>query len=78
MDWRIRAVLGCRIFSTLETRFCMEDLTDAHKVAGCWPEIMNTEQGCQYTSKEWTDALKDAGVKISMDGKRRWIDNVMV
>ena len=39
---------------------------------------MNTDQGCQYTSKAWTDVLKDADVQISMDGKRRWIDNVMV
>jgi len=78
MDWHSRAVLGWRISNTLDTSFCMEALKDARDVAGCWPEIMNTDQGCQYTSKEWTGALKDAGVKISMDGKRRWIDNVMV
>jgi len=39
---------------------------------------MNTDQGCQYTSSAWTKTLKDAGVKISMDGKRRWIDNVFI
>ena len=39
---------------------------------------MNTDQGCQYTSLEWTATLREAGVRISMDGKGRWIDNVMV
>jgi putative transposase len=78
MDWHSRAVLSWRISNTLDTAFCIEALLEARAVAGAWPEIMNTDQGCQYTSKAWTDVLKDAGVQISMDGKRRWIDNVMV
>ena len=78
MDWHSRAVLGWRISNTLDTDFCLEALKDAHRVAGTWPEIMNTDQGCQYTSNDWTSVLKDAGVQVSMDGKRRWIDNVMV
>ncbi len=78
MDWHSRAVLGWRISNTLDTDFCLRALEDARKVAGTWPEIMNSDQGCQYTSKAWTGALKKAGVKISMDGKRRWIDNVFV
>ncbi len=78
MDWNSRAVLGWRISNTLDTDFCLRALEDARAAAGCWPEIMNTDQGCQYTSKAWTGALKAAGVRISMDGKRRWIDNVMV
>lgn len=78
MDWHSRAVLGWRISNTLDTEFCLEALEDARKVAEVWPEIMNTDQGCQYTSQAWTNALKDAGVRISMDGKRRWIDNVFV
>lgn len=78
MDWHSRAVLGWRISNTLDTEFCLQALRDARAVAGCWPEIMNTDQGCQYTSKAWTGMLEDAGVKVSMDGKRRWVDNVFV
>jgi len=78
MDWHSRAVLSRRISNTLDTAFCVEALLEARAVAGAWPEIMNTDQGSQYTSKAWIDVLKDARVQISMDGKRRWIDNVMV
>lgn len=78
MDWYSRAVLGWRISNTLDTSFCLEALADARATAGVWPKIMNTDQGCQYTSEAWTSELKDAGVRISMDGKRSWIDNVFV
>lgn len=78
MDWYSRAVLGWKISNTLDTDFCMQALQEAHITAGCWPEVMNTDQGCQYTSQVWTSMLADAGVKISMDGTGRWIDNVFV
>ena len=78
MDWYSRAVLGWRISNTLDTDFCLRALEDAREVAGVWPEIMNTDQGCQYTSADWTSRLKNVEVKISMDGKGRWIDNVFV
>ena len=78
MDWHSRAVLSWRISNTLDTAFCVEALHEARRVAGTWPEIMNTDQGSQYTSLEWTATLREAGVRISMDGKGRWIDNVMV
>jgi putative transposase len=78
MDWKSRAVLGWSLSNTLDTAPCLEALEMAHRTAGCWPEIMNSDQGCQYTSKAWTDALKDAGVKISMDGKGCWVDNVFI
>jgi putative transposase len=78
MDWHSRAVLSWRISNTLDTDFCLQALDEAREVAGTWPEIMNTDQGCQYTSEAWTSVLKEAGVKISMDGKRRWIDNVFI
>lgn len=78
MDWHSRAVLSWRISNTLDSSFCVDALQDAHRVAGTWPEIMNTDQGCQYTSQPWTTTLHDAGVRISMDGRGRWIDNVMV
>jgi len=78
MDWHSRAVLGWRISNTMDTDFCVEALRDARAKAGCWPEIMNTDQGSQFTSDAWTDALKGAKVRISMDGKGRWIDNVFI
>ena len=78
MDWHSRAVLSWKISNTLDAAFCVDALEEARQVAGAWPEIMNTDQGCQYTSEAWTTTLNDADVKISMDGKRRWIDNVMV
>ena len=78
MDWHSRAILSWRISNTLDTDFCVDALKEARQMAGTWPEIMNTDQGCQYTSRAWTKVLKGAGVQISMDGKRRWIDNVMV
>jgi putative transposase len=45
---------------------------------GRFPEIFNTDQGCQFTSAEWTSRLTELGVKISMDGKGRWMDNVFI
>jgi putative transposase len=78
MDWYSRAVLGWRISNTLDTEFCLQALQEARATAGYWPEIMNTDQGCQYTSDAWTGILEGARVKVSMDGKRRWIDNVFV
>jgi len=78
MDWKSRAVLGWSISNTLDTASCLRALEMAHQTAGCWPEIMNSDQGCQYTSYAWTSALKDAGIKISMDGKGCWVDNVFI
>ena len=78
MDWHSRAVLGWRISNTLDADFCVDALRAARRAAGTWPEIVNTDQGCQYTSQAWTGLLKGESVKISMDGKGRWIDNVMV
>ena len=78
MDWHSRAVLSGEISNTLDTSFCIEALEEARQVAGAWPEIMNTDQGRQYTSAARTDTLKEANVRISMDGKMRWINNVMV
>jgi len=78
MDWHSRAVLAWKISNTLDSDFCVAALQEAREVAGCWPEIMNTDQGCQFTSAAWTDVLREADVRISMDGRGRWIDNVFV
>lgn len=78
MDWHTRAVLAWRISNTIDTSFCLGALNDAVKVAGCVPEIFNTDQGCQFTSREWIAAVEGHGIRVSMDGKGRWLDNVFV
>jgi putative transposase len=77
MDWASRRVLAWRTSNTLTADFCVDALHEALARYGT-PEIFNTDQGSQFTSKEFTDVLKDAGVRISMDGKGRWVDNVFV
>jgi putative transposase len=78
MDWHTRAVLAWRLSNTLDTRFCLEALAEAVLVAGGVPDIFNTDQGCQFTSREWIAALEALGVRVSMDGKGRWLDNVFI
>ncbi len=78
MDWHTRAVLSWRLSNTLDTRFCLEALEEAVRVAGRAPGIFNTDQGCQFTSREWTGKLESLGVRVSMDGKGRWLDNVFI
>jgi putative transposase len=77
MDWCSRRVLAWRLSNTLDTSFCVEALDDALALYGP-PEIMNTDQGCQFTSLEFTETLKAAGVRISMDGRGRWMDNIFI
>jgi len=72
MDWATRKVLAWRLSNTMEVGFCIEALKEALAKYGA-PEIFNTDQGSQFTSYEFTQVLKDAGVKISMDGRGRWI-----
>ena len=74
MDWATRKVLAWRLSNTMEADFCIEALHEAMARYGK-PEIFNTDQGSQFTSFEFTQVLKDAKVKISMDGRGRWIDN---
>lgn len=77
MDWHTRKVLAWRISNTLEADFCVEALNEAiHKFGP--PEIMNTDQGSQFTSFAWTDRLRRSGVRISMDGKGRFLDNIFI
>ena len=78
MDWNSRKVLGWALSNTMGTDLCLEALEMALGSTGKVPEIFNTDQGCQFTSAEWTGRLTDLGVKISMDGKGRWMDNVFI
>lgn len=77
MDWYSRRVLSWRLSNTMDTGFCVEALEEALALYGA-PEIFNTDQGSQFTSEDFTGVLKDAKVKISMDGKGRWMDNVFI
>jgi len=77
MDWFSRKVLSWRLSNSMEADFCVEALKEAIAWHGT-PEIMNSDQGSQFTGFEWIQALKDADVKISMDSKGRWIDNRMI
>ncbi len=77
MDWHSRYVLSWEVSVTMEEHFCVNALESALRRYGT-PEIFNTDQGSQYTGKAFTGELKDKGIKISMDGKGRAMDNIMV
>jgi putative transposase len=77
MDWHSRKVLSWRLSNSMDAGFCIEALKEA--LAGYGPpEIFNSDQGSQFTSTDFTDVLHGASVKISMDGRGRWIDNRMI
>ena len=76
MDWHSRYVVGWRLSNTLEAGFCAEALTEA--LGRGRPEVVNTDQGSQFTSGEFIRILQDHAVKISMDGKGRYNDNIFV
>lgn len=78
IDWKTRAVLSWKLSNTMDVSFCLEALKEAREVAGRAPEIFNTDQGCQYTSKEWIGAVEGMGTRVSMDGKGCWQDNVLI
>ena len=77
LDWASRRVLAWRLSNTLTSDFCREAVQEAINRYGK-PDIFNTDQGCQFTSLEFTGLLKDQGIQISMDGKGCWRDNVFV
>ena len=77
MDWATRTVLSWRLSNTLDSDFCTEALAEALAQYGR-PKIFNTDQGCQFTSQDFTQVLEQAPVRISMDGKGRWMDNVFI
>jgi putative transposase len=77
MDWATRKVLAWRASNTMEVEFCIEALEEALARFGR-PEIFNTDQGSQFTSPRFTGLLQQAGFRISMDGRGRWMDNVFI
>ena len=76
MDWHSRYVVAWRLSNTLDTGFCAEALGEALNQGT--PEVFNTDQGSQFTSREFTQILQDHSVKISMDGRGRYQDNILV
>ena len=77
IDWASRAVLSWRLSNTMDASFCVEALEEALARHGR-PEIFNTDQGSQFTGAAFTGVLIKAGVRISMDGRGRWMDNVFI
>ena len=77
IDWATRAVLSWRLSNTMDVSFCVSALEEALARFGK-PEIFNTDQGSQFTSAAFTGVLAGAGIKISMDGRGRWMDNVFI
>ena len=77
MDWFSRFVLSWEVSVTMDTEFCVSALERSLRLYGA-PEIFNSDQGSQYTSKEFTGTLHDHGIKISMDGKGRAMDNIFI
>ena len=76
MDWFSRYVLAWRIDNSLAPAFCLAALEDA--LTGGRPEIFNTDQGPQFTSVDFTQRVECAGIRMSMDGRGRWMDNVFI
>jgi putative transposase len=77
IDWASRAVLAWRLSNTMDTSFCVAALEEALARFGK-PEIFNTDQGSQFTSTAFTGQLAAAGIRVSMDGRGRWMDNVFI
>ena len=76
IDWYSRCIVGWDIDDTLDTRMVINALKKAFKVAK--PQILNSDQGCQFTSQKYIDFVKENGIRQSMDGKSRWADNIMI
>lgn len=77
MDWATRKVLAWRLSNTMDVEFCIEALEEAMARYGK-PEIFNTDQGSQFTSPRFTGVLTGVGIRVSMDGRGRWMDNVFI
>lgn len=77
IDWASRAVLAWRLSNTMDVSFCVSALEEALARFGR-PDIFNTDQGSQFTSAAFTGTLAAAGIRISMDGRGRWMDNVFI
>jgi len=78
MDWYSRKVLGWALSNTMDAALCQNALEDAITQSSHLPDIFNTDQGSQFTSQAWIAKLTSLNIKISMDGRGRWMDNVFI
>lgn len=78
MDWHSRKVLGWEISNTMDVRLCVMAFEKALANTGRVPRIFNTDQGSQFTSEAWLTRLEGLGIRISMDGRGRWMDNIFI
>lgn len=76
IDWFSRYILAWKISGSMDISFCLETLN--HALSKAKPSIINSDQGSQFTSLEWIKTVQQAGAKVSMDGKGRWVDNVII
>ncbi|MFR8248013.1 MAG: IS3 family transposase [Lachnospiraceae bacterium] len=76
IDWYSRCIVGWEVDDTLDTRMVINALKKAFVVAK--PQILNSDQGCQFTSQQYIDFVRENGIRQSMDGKSRWADNIMI
>ena len=76
IDWYSRCIVGWEIDDTLDTRMVINALKKAFAVSK--PQILNSDQGCQFTSQKYIEFVKENGIRQSMDGKSRWADNIMI
>lgn len=77
IDVYSRFLVAWSFSNTMETQFCLEAL-DSALATGQKPDILNTDQGCQFTSQAWIAQVEKNGIKVSMDGKGRWADNIVI
>ncbi len=78
MDWSSRVVLSWRLSNTMNASFCVAALEDTLARHGRPEEIFNTDLGSQFTGRDFTGRLERSGIRISMDGRGRWMDNVFI
>jgi len=78
MDWFSRKVLSWRLSSTMDEGFCVDALKAAFEQSKKFPEIINTDQGSQFTGDAWIGEVEKRGIQFSQDGKGRWMDNVFI
>ena len=77
IDWYRRKIVGWNLSDTLGTAYVLEAVKDAVATYGT-SEILNSDQGCQFTSKEYKEMIRNYGIKQSMDGRSRWADNIII
>jgi len=77
IDVYSRYIVGWGLDNSLDSSNCIEVLQSAIRRHGC-PEVINSDQGCQFTCRDWAEACRTSGIRVSMDGRRRCLDNIWI